>query len=357
MVLTSYAVISVTNQGSILAEKIAAGLPGEVKLYAREGRNLSKETENYLDLGHLVESLFPQVDGMIFIMAAGIVVRVIAPLLVHKAQDPAVVVTDEQGEYAISLVSGRIGGGIELAKKVASAMGGTPVITAGSDTQQIATPDLLAISMGLEVESFETAKTVSELLSDGKNVHYFLDATIPEAEMYQKKAREFLINLLPMSEMNNVPGLDGAIVITDHQIVESVPTLYLRPPALIAGIGCRRGTRGADILQALHKVVAAQGRSLRSLKGLASVSVKEDEIGILAVGQQLGLPMEFLPIEKLREVVAKRGLEESDFVKAKIGVGNVCEAAAIAASQFGELIVSKKQFDGITIALARIKSE
>lgn len=351
-----YAVISVTNQGSVLAAKIAAQLPGETKVYAREGRNLALEAEEYTDLSQLVQSLFPHVSGLICVMAAGIAVRTIAPLLVHKSQDPALVVLDEKGEFAISLVSGHLGGANELARTVASITGGMPVITTATDVQQVMAPDIFAIHLGLDIESFEDAKDVAALIVNGKKVLYFIDETIPEAEFYRKKAQEHQINLLPMNAMGQLDHYDGAIVITDHHILQSVPTLYLRPPALVAGIGCRRGTPGAEILQALQEIIASQGRSIRSLTGIASVTIKEDEIGIHSVAEQLGVKTLFYTPEELAKVVEQENLSESNFVKEKIGVGNVCEPAAILASQGGKIIAPKKSFGGITIALARVKS-
>ena len=353
----TYAVISVTNQGSLLAAQIAAGLPGEVKTYAKEGRNLTLDAEIYTDLSQLVKSLFPQVSGLIFVMATGIVVRTLASFLIHKSQDPAVVVLDEKGQHAISLLSGHIGGANELAKKVAEITGGTPVITTATDVQQVMAPDMFAIHLGLDIESFDAAKEIASLIVNGKKVLYFLDETIPDAAFYRQKAKENHVDLLPMDLMGKVGHFDGAVVVTDHHIFQSVPTLYLRPPALIAGVGCRRGIAGADILQALQEVVAEQGRSIRSVTGLASVSIKEDEIGILSVAQQLGVKASFYTPEQLTEVVHARNLEESAFVKNQIGVGNVCESAAILASNQGEIIAPKKCFEGITIALARVKSK
>ena len=92
----TYAIVSVTNNGSLLAGKIALWLSGEVQVYAKDGRNLDPEAEVYSDLSALVQELFPKVDGIIFIMATGIVVRTISPLLVHKSKDPAIIVMDEK---------------------------------------------------------------------------------------------------------------------------------------------------------------------------------------------------------------------------------------------------------------------
>ena len=350
----TYAIVSVTNNGSLLAGKIALWLSGEVQVYAKDGRNLDPEAEVYSDLSALVQELFPKVDGIIFIMATGIVVRTISPLLVHKSKDPAIIVMDEKGQHVISLLSGHIGGANRLATEIAEIVEGTPVITTATDVQKKTAPDMVAVNLELEIESFEAAKELASLTVNGKKVLYFVDETLPDVELYRKRAQEMSVTLLEMSQMNQME-YDGAVVITDHRIIHTTPVLFLRPPALVAGIGCRRGTNGQKILKALRQVMAEEGRSLRSLQRLASVDVKEDEIGLLSVADQLELPISFYSRDELELPIREFNLVESEFVKKQIGVGNVCEAAAILASNQGELIVKRKDFEGITIALARVR--
>lgn len=84
-----------------------------------------------------VSELWGEGKTLIFIMATGIVVRTIAPLIKDKRIDPAVVVLDEKGEYAISLLSGHLGGANRLAKEIANFLGARPVITTASDVDHI----------------------------------------------------------------------------------------------------------------------------------------------------------------------------------------------------------------------------
>ncbi len=72
-------------------------------------------------------SLWNTHRGFIFCLAAGAVVRLIAPLLEHKSSDPAVVVVDEAGRFVISLCSGHQGGADKLTKLIARLLGATPV--------------------------------------------------------------------------------------------------------------------------------------------------------------------------------------------------------------------------------------
>ncbi|MDD4601895.1 MAG: cobalamin biosynthesis protein CbiG, partial [Negativicutes bacterium] len=127
------AIISVTNKGALLAEKLAHSLTADSTVFQKTGRNPIKADYVFSNLRDLVADSFNQYDGLIFIMATGIVVRVIAPFVNDKRFDPAVVVIDDSGQYAISLLSGHIGGANELTEQISSAIGAKAVITTATD--------------------------------------------------------------------------------------------------------------------------------------------------------------------------------------------------------------------------------
>ena len=103
---------------------------------------------------------FARGDNLVCIMAAGIVVRGIAPICKGKDRDPAVVVVDEAGSFAISLLSGHLGGANELARRVAKVLGGTPVITTATDVQGLPALDMLAAEHGLTIENLAGVRTI-----------------------------------------------------------------------------------------------------------------------------------------------------------------------------------------------------
>ena len=111
-----------------------------------------------------------ETDAILFIGACGIAVRTIAPFLVSKTCDPAVLVSDENGNHIISLLSGHLGGGNELAVWLAGKLGADPVITTASDTQGLPAIDLLAKKNQLVIADMELAKDAAAELVNGKKV-------------------------------------------------------------------------------------------------------------------------------------------------------------------------------------------
>jgi cobalt-precorrin 5A hydrolase len=350
------AVISVTCKGAALAQKLAASLE-DVTLYAKAGRD-NGQAQPYTKLGELISRIFPLYDGLIFIMAAGITVRVIAPYVQDKRFDPAVVVIDDGGNHAISLLSGHLGGANELTQRASEAIGARPVITTATDVADKVAPDVLARKLGMAIEPFQRLKTINAILAGGQDIMFYLDYSLVGAAKIMALAEKLGVALLDMAE-----GLEtkkwqqaaAAVFITDKVVEIDVPYLCLRPRSLVVGIGCRRGAAKELILNALAAACRKVGRSTLSIQKLASVDIKQDEQGLLAAAEELGVIPEFFTPEQLAACVSEHKLSVSNFVKDKIGVGNVCEAAALLAAHETVLVLGKTKYPQVTIAIAEAR--
>ena len=140
----------VTEQGKQLSEQIQKVLGGTC--YGKENlkENIGMAMKEY--------------EGIVFVMATGIVIRMIAPYIVHKKKDPAIVVLDQKGEYCISLLSGHLGGANELAKQVAHITKGRPVITTATDVEQVLAFDVFAKEHQMAIENIEQLNYISSAL-------------------------------------------------------------------------------------------------------------------------------------------------------------------------------------------------
>lgn len=352
------AVISVTNSGALLASHLSGelGLLGhQVEIFAKQGRNPLPAT-TYESLSQLMSAVFFHYEGFVFIMATGIVVRVIAPYIQDKRIDPAIVVMDEKGKYVISLLAGHIGGANELVECIGQAIGAEPVITTATDVGKKPAADVLAVKLNLTIQPFAQLKHINAAIVNGEQVTFFIDKTLPNQEFYHQTAEKLGVILQDINQIG-ITDYDAAVMITDQVVSVHKPHIYLRPMALAVGIGCRRGTTSTEILGAMTDACHQIGYGISSIAVIGSTILKQDEIGLLAVIQQLAIPSRFFMNEELQECIDKYSLEVSSFVQKQIGVGNVCTAAAILAGQTNKVLLPKTKYKNVTVAIAQVKSQ
>ena len=289
------AIISLTAEGAKLAAKISAKVGGQT--FAK-GKDYSK-------LAELVAEVFGKFDGLIFICAAGIVVRMIAPHIVDKLSDPAVLVVDERGQNVISLLSGHVGRANELTVEIAKAIEANPVITTATDVEGKLSVDAIVSKFGLVPEPKEAIKAINAAILRGEEIFV--------------TAGDVRLNLIPQN--------------------------------LIAGVGCRRGTSSLKIFEAIERACAMIHQPIERVKLLASVDAKRDEVGLTSLAEAMGLEIKFFSTTELQKKIDEYKLEESKFVTRSVGVGNVCEAAALCCVEGARFALPKTPFKGVTVAL------
>ncbi|MFV5212410.1 cobalamin biosynthesis central domain-containing protein [Azonexus caeni] len=153
------AVVSITKHGIALAGRVVAALPG-AQLFAPEKFRAEAKAaapgaaNSYAGkVGEQVPALFAAFDGIVAIVSLGAVVRLIAPHLKGKEVDPAVVVVDEAGRFAIPVLSGHLGGANRLAGHLAAVLGAQAVLTTASDARETIGVDLLGRELGWTFEA------------------------------------------------------------------------------------------------------------------------------------------------------------------------------------------------------------
>ena len=348
------AVWAVTPNGVRLIDRLVACLP-DADIYVSQ--NLAEKRTSHIlfeRLSATLEEKFGQYTGHIFIMATGIVVRVLAPLIQIKTNDPAVVVVDDLGINAISLLSGHIGGANELTHHIAQIIEANPVITTATDINEVPAIDVLAMENGLFIENPAAIKTVNMALLNREKIGVHDPFNFLAKKLLNFKSasfQKFTYNIDKFSQQSEIKHNSFVYI---HDTIKDLPSqvLILRPPSLVAGIGCNRGTDREEISAHLKEVLESHRLASTSLKCLASIDVKNDEAGLIAVAERLELPLIFFKREELNQ--AKGILNPSPVVEKHVGVKSVCEAAAILASRNGMLIVPKQSTQNVTVAIARI---
>ncbi len=340
------AVWAVTPGGVEVARRIQGGLGRGVCFAPR--RLAACGCTPFDRPGTALTEVFDRFQGHVFVMATGIVVRLIAPLLRHKSRDPAVVVVDETGRWAISLVAGHLGGANRLARQTARILGAQAVITTATDLRGVPAVDAIAAERGLAVENTDAIKAVSMALLAGSGVWLF----DPDGWFADALPDPFCRPLAaPMDSSANLEALGPGVWVDDRRLDLPGSTLVLRPPSLVAGVGCNRGTGADEILDLIHGVLARHGLSAQSLAVVASIDLKADETGLREAAAALGAAFVCFQRSELARV---EGISSpSPMVQKHVGVGSVCEAAAILGARGGALIVPKHKSANATVAIAR----
>lgn len=339
------AIISFTERGSRLNGAVTEMLSRQG--YDCQSYAISKYAEKYglcaldIPLKEWTGQMFAAAEAILFIGAAGIAVRSIAPYLEHKTKDPAVVVMDEKGIFAISLLSGHIGGANELAGTLANLTGAIPVITTATDVNGRFAVDVFAKKNHLYITDMNYAKQISADVLDEKKIGFYSDfpviGSIPE-------------ELEVWEEQKVFEGTNGICVSLQEQKKPYKQTLTLIPRIVSLGIGCKKGTPAKQIGEKVQEALQACGISMRSIEQIASISLKAQEPGLVEFAARYQLPFVTYEAEELQR--AEGEFSESAFVRSVTGVDNVCERSAYLASGNGRLLLKKTAGDGVTVAAA-----
>lgn len=315
------AIWSVTRGAAFLGEKISKKISAD--LYSLKKFNI----ETGIQMDNFTEELikkFKEYQIHIFIMATGIVVRKIASLIESKDKDPAVIVIDEGMNFAIPLLSGHLGGANEFSKKLEKELGVLPILTTSSDITGKIAVDSISQRLNAKLEDLESAKKVTSLIVDGKNVELMLPKNI-----------------------NNKDGAEGIIVVSNR---ENIEITKIRPKNLVLGIGCRRGTSKKSLENFIKDSFNQLNLSLKSIKKIATVDVKKDEKSLIEISKEWDIPLEIISRERIKEV--ENLFEKSEFVIKTIGVGAVSEPCAFLASlKNGRFLLRKSKKNGMTLSI------
>ncbi len=316
-------ILAITDGGKKLASDLATKMP--------EAQVLPQEN----GVAQILAEHWPELDGFVCIMATGIVVRAIAPLLQGKTSDPCVVVLDEKGRHVVSLLSGHLGGGNDLARRVAALSGGEAVITTASDTLGLVPLDLWARAQNLVCESTAGLTQASAKLVNSGSLRIFSEVAIAS---------------LPQG-LVEVPGPELADIVVSPRLGDYGTTVVFRPKNLVVGVGCNRGVPVEELRQACEELFAEQGLSQLSIRNLASIDLKNDEDGLLAFAQEHGWRIDFFSKEELNRVEC---VAVSEAALLAVGAIGVAEPAALLSAQSNDLLVGKRKWRNVTMAVARV---
>jgi len=324
-------VVAATAGGREAARLLASTWPDEVRL---------------VEAGPVGDSLaeaWRTCDAVVAFLAVGAAVRVVAPLLGHKTTDPALVCVDEARRYAVAVLGGHHGAN-DLAVRLTMVFGCEPVITTASDAAGHTPLDTFGADLGLRLQNPEVLPALGRAILSGDPVRLITTDPLPHPP-------------LPPTVRPDAPPTAPTILITPTpQAGEgAAPVGVWRAPVVCVGVGSARGVGADEVGGLVDAALAEAGVHPLAVRCLATVELKADEAGILAVARERGWEVVTFPAEVLARVEVPH---PSEVVRAEVGTGSVAEAAALqAASAYGHraaLVVPKRKSANATVAVARL---
>ncbi|MEM9161992.1 MAG: cobalamin biosynthesis protein, partial [Cyanobacteria bacterium P01_F01_bin.4] len=271
-------------------------------------------------------------DSFIFCLATGAVVRLIAPLLQDKATDPAVVVIDEAGQYAISLCGGHQGGADRLAQQVSQCLDAQPIITGAAHRLGLPGIDIMGTPFGW-VKGSGDWTGVSAAIANSAPVQIIQDCG---SDLWQRALPEhppFQFGFPEVQDRHQYPATQARIWISPIQRRFAddggLPKVQWHPRVLWVGIGCERGSPRALIEQAIEQVFREHHLAVGAIAGIATLDIKADEVGLIELCQARNWPLRCFTVEQLKDIAVPN---PSEVVATAVGTGSVAEAAAILAA-------------------------
>ena len=329
------AVLSFTEQGRRLSERIAASLPDHTIERWCFHTHTDHAAKPFSSISTQTAELFDRVQALIFVSAAGIAVRAIAPLLRSKAEDPAVLVLDDSGNYVISLLSGHLGGANALARALADAIGAEPVITTATDAGKAFSPDCYAMEHDLALSDLSAAKAIAAAILDGEPVGF-----LSRLQGY----------VCPEALQADTACQKGICITESTQDSPFPVTLQLFPRDHVLGIGCKKDTPAEQIEAHVQQCCESAGIPITRICAVSTIDLKAQEPGLLSFCRRYKLPLVTYTADELMAV--KGDFSASSFVLQTTGADNICERSAVLCSG-GTLLLRKTAANGVTAAIAR----
>ncbi len=359
-----FAIYAITRHGVASARRLLEALPGADLFVSGKLASLAPAGAKLfpLPMGPLLADTFVAYDAHVFVISVGAVVRMVAPLLRNKKVDPAVICVDDAARFSICVLSGHVGRGNVFTDRVAAILGAQSVVTTASDAIGTLTVDILGRDLGWALDDPD------------RNVTRGCAAVVNAAPVLfvQETGEPSFWKEGPLPEgVHYTTSLDGVdptafeilLIASDRDIARSHPAHFenavvYRPKSLVIGLGCDRGATTEMVARGVDALLARNGLVAASVKGIATVDKKGDEVALLALAEARGWTMHTFTAEELDVV---DGIETpSETVKKFVGTRGVSEPAALLAAGASKLLVPKQTYteDGagrsMTFAVARI---
>ena len=301
--------VALTDQGAVLARKLAAGFPA-AELHGYDKR-VAQADVRFFDLRRHLSDLYTAGRPVVVVASVGIVARILAPLLIDKYAEPPVICIAENGASVVPVLGGHRGGN-DIARAIASALDVAPAITTAGDAR-----------FGVALDNPPPGWRCSNPAA-AKDV---MAALLADAPVTVEDDAPAAVDRRWLPEISGDPGGPG-MQITVHLPGEG---FALHPAILTVGVGCERGAAADELLDLVRRALVDSALSDKAVACIATIDLKEDEPAMRELAESLNVPLRLFPAAAL-EAETPRVSAPSDIVFDAVGSHSVAEAAALAAA-------------------------
>jgi cobalt-precorrin 5A hydrolase len=342
-------VLAITKNGINIGERLKELFPNWDIFVPSKLSNENKSITWYSEpTSDKIIELFKNSNALICLFSLGAVIRLIAPYLKDKKTDPAVIVIDDKTNFVISVLSGHIGGANELTQEISEKLNALPVITTAADVNKTIAVDLVGREFGWKIDDETTVTKISAHMVNAEPIGIFQQTG--NKKWYKELPKNVTIynSLEELKKSNSKAYLIISDTIIENGLAQE--SVIYRPQSLVIGIGLHWDTTKDTIKDGIEHCLKKFNLSSKCIAKLVSIKKPEDVQGLIDLGKEMQIPVEYVNREELAEIITPN---PSSTVKAFEGTASVSEAAAIKISN-GELIVEKQKFPpNLTIAIAR----
>ena len=348
------AILSITNNGRELALKIKESMKNVDVFFIKKDTDYKNDEVIVVNQGlkEFIPQVFDKYDYLVFIMATGIVVRTIAPLIISKFSDPAILVMDEKGNNIISLLSGHMGGANEMTLYMSDLLNSHPVITTATDVNKKSSLDMIAKKLNGHIDDFrDNVLKINSMLVNNEEVHLYIDGN------YKINHQGFTL----YDEKTDLDKVRNLVIVTNKKDINKIlnknienlneKIIKVTPKDIVIGVGCKKNTNSDHMKNSLIKFLAEYNIDINAVKEIGSIEIKKDEKAIIDLAKFLDVKFKTFSVEEISKV--DHLYEKSDWVKKNVGVYSVSDPVAHLLSE-GRVIINKQKYDGITFSIGRI---
>jgi cobalt-precorrin 5A hydrolase len=344
--LNEAVIIAHTEKGTRLGEDLAKKMEIRLRAPQRFLANPDEQCGFSRSMTSEIQDLFLQERILIFIMELETAIRVIAPLLNNRNSDPAVLLLDEAGNYAIPLCSGSKNKLQYLIKTITETIGARPIITSGTERSYIPAIEDLAERYQLKIETRELIPKFGEAFLNGEALvvwdSWGLNQRWPENVRVETDQNAMFLED------------DRFLLVIGYQLFPSVipvkmQVMALRPLCLRVGIACDGETATLKMVGAIRRYFREANWSIRSILQIVALDSPLYRNAILETGRDLGVAVKLYSAAELKMRDQFTGLFMGDCV---IEPDQIAENLALTGCEQGRLIGNRRRIDQVSLAVA-----